>query len=286
MSERLYHTTVQTNGISLPVVQAGARDGKLVILLHGFPEYWGIWCPQIEFLAQKGYCVWVPTQRGYGTAPKPHATADYELDTLAHDIVGLIDAAGREKAIVVAHDWGSMVAWWLGIKHAERIERLALFNAPHPYVFLDHFKNNPRVQKAAGYVNFFRRRGIAEFVLSLFDYAIPTSTMRKGVQPDLFSDVVLAEYKSQWRQHGAFSAMLEWYRALFEVPPKPASLRVPVPTLLVMGGQDAWMLPEMAKPSIDICDQGTLHVWDDSTHWTVQELPERVNKTLGKWLGV
>ncbi|MFN8372001.1 MAG: alpha/beta fold hydrolase [Anaerolineae bacterium] len=114
MSERLYHTTVQTNGISLPVMQAGTRDGRLVLLLHGFPEYWGIWRPQIEFLAQKGYCVWVPTQRGYGTAPKPHATADYALDTLARDIVGLIDAAGREKAVVVAHDWGSMVAWWLG----------------------------------------------------------------------------------------------------------------------------------------------------------------------------
>lgn len=112
MSETLYHTTIQTNGVNLQVVQAGPRDGKLIIFLHGYPEFWGIWRAQMDFFAKQGYCVWAPNQRGYATSDKPRAIHAYTLDHLAEDIVGLIDAAEREKAIVIAHDWGAMVAWW------------------------------------------------------------------------------------------------------------------------------------------------------------------------------
>jgi pimeloyl-ACP methyl ester carboxylesterase len=287
MSERLYHTTIRTNSINLHVVQAGPRDGKLIILLHGFPEYWGMWRAQIDFLAAKGYCVWTPDQRGYATSEKPHAIAAYALDHLANDIVGLINAAGREKAIVIAHDWGSMVGWWLGIKHAPRLERLALFNAPHPQVFLEQFKRNPHVKQAAGYVNFFQWRWLPEIVLSLFDYYLPSNTMESSALPNTFTTPLIGEYKFNWRQAGALTGMLNWYRALLQTPsPQPASFRVSLPTLLVMGGKDGWMLPEMAQPSIDLCDHGKLLVWDDSTHWTPQELPGKVNETLGKWLGV
>ncbi|MFN8372000.1 MAG: hypothetical protein U0694_03870 [Anaerolineae bacterium] len=136
-----------------------------------------------------------------------------------------------------------------GQKHAERIERLALFNAPHPYVFLDHFKNNPRVKKAAGYVNFFRRRGVAEFVLSLFDYAIPTSTMRKGVQPDLLAMRCWRSTNNSGGSRARSPPCWSGIARCLKRAPKPASLRVTVPTLLVMGGRDAWMLPEMAKPA-------------------------------------
>ncbi len=286
MSETLYHTTVCTNGVNLHVVQAGPRDGKLVILLHGFPEYWGIWRSQIDFLAQQGYCVWAPDQRGYATSDKPHAIADYTLDELARDIVGLIDAAGRDKAVVIAHDWGGLVAWWLGMKHASRLERLAMFNAPHPKVFLDQFKNNPNVKQAADYVNFFQWRWLPEIVLSLFNYYMPSKTMQDAALLGTFTDDVLAEYKRQWKQQGAFHAMLNWYRALFKTPsPNPASFRVSVPTLLVWGERDQWMITDMAKPSIDLCDQGQLQIWENGTHWIVQETPELVNKALAKFLG-
>ncbi|MGH8605962.1 MAG: alpha/beta fold hydrolase [Gammaproteobacteria bacterium] len=287
MGETLYHTTIQTNGVNLQVVQAGPRDGKLIIFLHGYPEFWGIWRTQIDFFAQQGYCVWAPDQRGYATSDKPRAIDAYALDHLAEDIVGLIDAAEREKAVVIAHDWGGMVNFWLGMKHATRLERLAVFNAPHPKVFLDQFKTNEHLKKAAGYVNFFQWRWLPEIVLSLFAYAIPANTMRDTGNPGTFTPEVLAEYKTQWKQAGAFHAMLNWYRALFQTPsPNPASFRVTVPMLLVWGQRDKWMLTDLAKPSIDLCDEGTLQVWDDSSHWSVQEFPERVNTTLAEFLGI
>src|SRR5690606_31267505 len=112
---------VATNGVTLHVVQSGPEDGPLVLLLHGFPEFWYGWRHQIQPLAQAGFRVWAPDQRGYNLSDKPRGLDAYRLDTLALDIVGLIDAAGRDRAIVVGHDWGAVVAWWLALHHAERL---------------------------------------------------------------------------------------------------------------------------------------------------------------------
>src|ERR1700712_2582822 len=128
------HRTIATNGIHLHVVEAGPARGPLLILLHGFPEFWYGWHRQIEPLAAAGYHVVVPDQRGYNLSDKPEGIAAYNIDTLARDIVGLIDEAGAAKAYVAGHDWGGAVAWWLGIKHPERIEKLVLLNIPHPQV--------------------------------------------------------------------------------------------------------------------------------------------------------
>ncbi|GAB4578377.1 MAG: hypothetical protein Fur0022_11120 [Anaerolineales bacterium] len=103
------HTRITTNQLKLHVVQAGPETGELVILLHGFPEFWYGWRKQIPCLAEAGYRVWVPDQRGYNESDKPKGIAAYTLDQLAGDVIGLIDAAGREKAILIGHDWGAAV---------------------------------------------------------------------------------------------------------------------------------------------------------------------------------
>src|SRR5262245_16154585 len=97
---------VQTNGVNLHTVQAGPEDGPLVILLHGFPEFWYGWRYQIDFLAEVGYRVISPDQRGYNLSDKPTGIAAYNLDLLAKDIIGLLDASGRERAFLIGHDWG------------------------------------------------------------------------------------------------------------------------------------------------------------------------------------
>src|SRR4028119_1123949 len=102
----------------LHVVEAGPEDGPLVILLHGFPEFWYGWRKQIGPLAAAGFRVVAPDQRGYGLSDKPRGLDAYNLDRLAGDVIGLIDALGRDRAHVVGHDWGGNVAWWLGIRHA------------------------------------------------------------------------------------------------------------------------------------------------------------------------
>ena len=128
----LRHLTLATHGVRLHAVEAGPEDGPLLILLHGFPEFWYGWRRQIGPLAAAGFRVLVPDQRGYNTSDKPRSVAAYGLDELALDVVGLIDATGVEKACVVGHDWGGVVGWWLGVRYPQRIERLALLNIPHP----------------------------------------------------------------------------------------------------------------------------------------------------------
>jgi epoxide hydrolase 4 len=127
-------TFFETNGIRLHAMQAGPEGGRLLILLHGFPEFWRGWIHQIEPLASAGYYVLAPDQRGYNLSDKPEDMEAYVLEELGKDIVGLIRAAGRQKAVIIGHDWGGIVAWWLGIHSPEMLEKLVIINAPHPGV--------------------------------------------------------------------------------------------------------------------------------------------------------
>ena len=125
------HALIKSNGVNLHVVQAGPEDGPLVILLHGFPEFWYGWRKQIDLLAEQGYRVWAPDQRGYNISEKPNGIGAYTLDKLSADVIGLIDAAGRETAILVGHDWGAGVAWWMACKFPQRLSKLVIMNVPH-----------------------------------------------------------------------------------------------------------------------------------------------------------
>ena len=131
MNKGLSHHTIPTNGINLHVVQAGPQDGPVVILLHGFPEFWYGWQKQISALAEAGYWVWVPDQRGYNLSDKPKGLSAYSINTLAEDIVGLIKATGQDKVFLVGHDWGAVVAWWLAYQHDHLFKKMAVLNVPH-----------------------------------------------------------------------------------------------------------------------------------------------------------
>ena len=123
---------LRTNGITLHAAAAGPAEGKLVILLHGFPEFWYGWRHQIAPLAASGLRILAPDQRGYNLSDKPAGIAAYRLDTLADDVIGLADALGREHFAVVGHDWGGVVAWRLAARNPERVTRAVILNAPHP----------------------------------------------------------------------------------------------------------------------------------------------------------
>ena len=125
---------VQGRGARLHVRAAGPEDGPLVVLLHGFPEFWYGWRHQIAPLAEAGYRVMVPDQRGYNRSDAPGAMAAYDLDLLVDDVCAVIDAAGRDRAAVVGHDWGGTVGWYFAHTHPERLHRLAVLNMPHPHV--------------------------------------------------------------------------------------------------------------------------------------------------------
>src|SRR5262249_5319827 len=128
----LEHLTLPGDGVRLHAVAAGPPTGPLVVLLHGFPEFWYGWRHQPGPLAAAGFRVSAPGQRGYNLSDKPPRVRDYATDALARDVVRLIDGLGAGTAAVVGHDWGGAVAWWVGIRHPDRVSRLAVLNCPHP----------------------------------------------------------------------------------------------------------------------------------------------------------
>jgi epoxide hydrolase 4 len=277
------HRTVETNGVRLHTVEAGPEGGPLVILLHGFPEFWYGWRKQIEPLAAAGFHVLVPDQRGYNTSDKPRPVSAYTLDKLALDVVGLIEESGMGKAHVVGHDWGGVVGWWLGIHHPERIGRLALLDIPHPLVMRRTLFKSPRQIRKSSYIFFFQLPGLPERTFRRNGFAYAVKTLRASSRPGTFTDADIALYREAWSQPGAVRSSIHWYRAAPRFQNKLArggDGRVRVPTLLLWGAQDRFLGREMAQPSIDLCDDGRLEFFEDATHWLQHEEPETVNRRL------
>lgn len=273
--------TIATNGIRLHVVEAGPEDGPLVLLLHGFPEFWYGWHRQIGPLAAAGFRVVVPDQRGYDLSDKPRGVRSYDMDTLALDIVGLIDALGRDRAHVAAHDWGGAIGWWLGVKHAHRLDRLALLNIPHPRVMEETLRKSAKQRARSSYMFFFQLPWLPERTLGRNSHDLLVRTLRKTSRPGTFTDKDLALYRAAWARPGALTGMLNWYRAALRArPAQPQSPRVTVPTLLIWGKKDLALGHEMVQPSLDLCDQGRVVFFEEATHWVQHEEPAAVNRLM------
>jgi pimeloyl-ACP methyl ester carboxylesterase len=276
---------VVTNGVRLHVVEAGPGDGPLVVLLHGFPEFWYGWRKQIGPLAGAGFRLLVPDQRGYNTSDKPEAVSAYRLDALADDVVGLVDEAGRERALVVGHDWGAVVGWWLAMTRPERVERLAVLNVPHPAVMRRHLLRNPRQLLRSWYIFFFQVPGLPEWWIARNDFRNGCRAMRTSRRGSV-TDADLARYREAWAQPGALRGMVSWYRAaLRSLGARAPSPRVRVPTLMLWGARDVALGREMAEPSIALCDDGRLVFLEDATHFVQHDEPDRVNRELLAFLG-
>lgn len=282
------HTFVNTSGptadsdpVRLHVVQAGLATGPLIILLHGFPEFWYGWKHQIEALAEEGFWVWVPDQRGYNISDKPTAVDAYGLDTLASDVVSLIDAAGRQKAVIVGHDWGAAVAWWTAVSYPERVERLVVLNVPHPIVMKRFASRDMGQLFRSWYIGFFQIPWLPEVVVRLGNWAFLAQTMKRSSRRGTFTEADLKQYRAAWSQPGAARAMINWYRASFQKPPaRRASIWVTVPTLLIWGVRDQFLKREMAQPSIDLCDNGRVVFINSATHWVQHEEAKRVTELI------
>src|SRR3954463_14227547 len=180
------HRTIATNGVHLHVVEAGPEGGPLVILLHGFPEFWYGWRRQIEPLAAAGFRVLAPDQRGYNLSDKPRKISAYNLDLLARDVVGLIEEAGAGKARVVGHDWGGAVAWWLGVKHPERLAKLALLNIPHPLGMRRALRRSSEQRRKSSYMFSFQLPWLPERAFRAHHFAYAVKSLRASSRPGTF----------------------------------------------------------------------------------------------------
>jgi pimeloyl-ACP methyl ester carboxylesterase len=287
MTDDIHFSIVDTNGIRLQVARAGPEDGPLVILLHGFPEFWYGWRKQIPALANAGFHVWAPDQRGYATSDKPPLVRDYTLDKLASDVAGLIAAAGRERAIVIGHDWGGAVAWWLATNNPELVDRLVILNVPHPQVMRRMIFTNLRQILRSWYMFAFQIPWLPEWAAERNNWHALVRGMRASSRPGTFTEADFEHYRQAWSQPGAYTAMLNWYRAMFRYGvPSPRNMRVIPPTLILWGKQDRFIAPEAANASLALCDNGKLVAYDAATHWLQHEEADDVNRRIVEFLRV
>ena len=281
------HRDIVTNGIRLHCAIAGPPDGDLVIALHGFPEFWRGMSGVITDLARAGYRVVAPDQRGYNLSEKPEGIDAYSVDEMALDVVGLIDAMGRESAHVVGHDWGAAVAWWLALTRPERVRRLVVINVPHPSVFAREVRGNRKQLRKSWYIFAIQVPALPERLAfgrrtrQRFSRAIAGTA-----NPGSFTPDYLAHLREAWAQPGAAQGMLNWYRA--SVRRRPGRLvdkRVHVPTLIIWGRRDVALSDSMVQPSADLCDDVRVEWFDDATHWVLHDEPERTSALILDFLG-
>lgn len=276
------HHEAVVNDVRLHWAEAG--DGPLVVLLHGFPEFWYGWRKQIPALAAAGFRVVAPDLRGYNLSEKPAGIRPYRVQALVDDVAALIRHLGARQAHVVGHDWGGIVAWWLAMVHPECIDRLAILNAPHPQAFSREIRRNPKQMLASWYAGFFQLPALPEAALRARDYAALLGIFRaESVRPGAFSEDDLRKYRESASRPGALTAMLNYYRAATRYP-SPPTRTIPHQTLLIWGVRDQALTIELTEDLEEWVPRLRIERIPEASHWVASEYPDRVNELLTGFL--
>ena len=271
----------QVGDVELHYVEAG--DGPLVLLLHGFPEFWYGWRQQIAPLARAGFRVVAADLRGYNLSSKPDAFADYTADKLAEDVRGLIRELGAESAMVVGHDWGGTVAWALAMNHPEVVDRLVILNAAHPRKLNEGLRNLRQLLRT-WYFFYFQTPRLPERRARRRHWRFFKRFLRDARPPHTEQEI--DRYVEAWSQPGAAKAMIDYYRAAVRLQPKQDELRpVTAPTLVIWGQGDRYLGPKLAEPHHeDVPNLDRVERLPDASHWVHHDEAERVNELLVDFL--
>jgi pimeloyl-ACP methyl ester carboxylesterase len=270
----------QNANVRLHAIAAGPKEGPVVVLLHGFPEFWYGWRRQIEPLADAGFRVIVPDQRGYNLSSKPSGVAAYALTELVSDVIAIADQLGQEKIFLAGHDWGAAVAWSTALLYPQRIAKLVALNVPHPSVMRRFMMKHMRQMLRSWYIFFFQLPYLPEAFFSAFHFLVGARSLLRSSRPGTFSAEDLNQYRTAWSQPGALTAMINWYRALFRTRAKFPDKTVRIPTRILWGERDAFLLAEMAHESLRYCKDAELFTFAGATHWLQHEEPARVSELL------
>ncbi len=271
---------VDVDDVLLHVETDGPETGPSALFLHGWPDLWFSFEPQMTALAERGYRVIAPDQRGYGLSSKPATVADYRMPELVKDIVLLIERQKAAPVHLVGHDWGGAVAWAVAIERPDLVRSLTIVNCPHPQVFARALTRRPSQLMRSWYMLAFQIPGLAEAILGARGGAVLAAMLKHGAN---LSEADLDRHRAVWRHPGTIQRPLFWYRALFRtLPPSGADLSVRVPTQLIWGRRDGALGKLLAEPSAARCEESELH-WLDTRHWPHREEPRRVTELLEAW---
>ncbi|WP_246988795.1 alpha/beta fold hydrolase [Halorientalis marina] len=266
------------NDVQLHVVAAGESDAPLVVLLHGHPDFWYGWRDQIRPLVEAGFRVVVPDQRGCNLSQAPDGIDAYRQSELAADVCDLIRGEGRESAHVVGHDFGGFVAWNVALRHPSVVDRLGIFNVPHPTVYRDTLRSSLEQIARSWYVWFYQVPKLPEWLLRRNDMDNMVDSLEITSNPGTFDAETIARYKAAWR-HTGIEPRINWYRG-FRRSENPSRNTVTQPTLICWGEDDIALVPSMAEKSIDHCENGELRMFPGASHWVHHECEEVTEAVL------
>jgi epoxide hydrolase 4 len=273
------------NGVKLHWVEAGA--GPLVVLLHGFPEHWYAWRRQIPALAAAGFRVLAPDLRGYNLSDKPRGVRQYRLEALARDVAELVRRAGEDRAHVVGHDWGGVVAWWLAMHHPRAVERLVILNAPHPAAYFRELRR-PAQMLRSWYALFFQLPWLPELAIRFDDFAALRRLFRTDpARPGAFTAADVRRYVEAFSDRRALTAALNYYRAAFRQGWALFARRFPrivATTLVIWGEHDHYLVPELASGLEHWVPGLRVERLRGASHWVQHDEPGRVNELLVEFL--
>jgi len=270
------HGYAENNGVKIHYASMGS--GPLVVMIHGFPDFWYSWRHQMAALSDSYTCVAMDL-RGYNLSDKPAGIENYAMPNLLGDVAAVIKANGAEKATIVGHDWGGAIAWQFAMHMPQMVERLVICNLPHPRGFMREMANNPEQQKNSAYARGFQQEG-AEATLSAEGLA---AFVGKG------DEAVMARYVEAFKQSD-FAALLAYYKVNYPREPYKEDtgplIRIGVPVLMFHGLKDTALGSDALDGTWDWLDGDlTLVTVPQANHWVHHDAPELVSKTLKSWLG-
>jgi pimeloyl-ACP methyl ester carboxylesterase len=274
------HRCVEANGVRFHVVEAG--DGPLIMLLHGFPEFWYSWRYQIPALSRESTVV-APDMRGYNETSKPRF--GYDMRTLVEDVVALARALGHERFRLAGHDWGGVVAWAVAARHPDRVERLSILNAPHPTAIARALRTSPAQLRRSWYVFAFQIPGLAEWILRRDGFSCVDRVIRgQMAHPKNVTDADAALFRAAIARPGALESALEYYRQAFRGALRdglhPREVPIRVPTQVIWGERDRALGVELLD-GLDrwVRDLEVVRL-ADASHWVQQDEPELVAELM------
>jgi pimeloyl-ACP methyl ester carboxylesterase len=278
----LHHGYAELSEARLHYVEAG--EGPLVVLLHGFPEFWYSWRYQIPALAAAGFRVIAPDMRGYNLSSRPSDVRSYEVRRLAGDIRDLIHERSATEACLAGHDWGAAIAWVAAMAHPDEVKRLAILNAPHPRRMIEALRRPGRQLARSWYMFFFQLPWLPERAVRAGDWWAFRAGFARDARPGAFTPADIDRYREAWSQPGAATATINYYRAaLHRASSRRAAKLLPVqaPTLVIWGERDRHLGAELAEPDpADVPNLERVVRLPDASHWVQHDEPERVSGLL------
>ena len=284
---RIQTKILQIGDLEFEIDCCGQGD-RLALCLHGFPEHSFSWRYQLPMLADLGYQAWAPNMRGYGNSSKPKGVSSYQLDTLVEDVAAIIEASGCKETVLIAHDWGAVVAWHFAINDRLPLSHLIICNVPHPQSMQQAFSWEQL--KKSWYIFFFQIPKLPEFLLGR-DNAKGVGEMIRNtfVNPEKFPMEIADVFSRNANQPGALTAMINYYRALLRRGKRSnregeSFPIIKTPTLMIWGEEDVALSKETTYGTEKYVENFNIRYLPNVSHWVQQESPEEVNSMISAFI--